>query len=170
MYKRILVPLDGSKLSEHVLPSVRILGNAFGSSIELLRVVPARLQGQITSNGSLEPGRRLNLHTQSLDYLNHVKKSLDHSDVGISCLVEENDAGSCIAREAQRDPDTLIAISTHGRMGVGRWVLGTVMDKVLRTADKPMLVVRPGVGEVTAPDAEISLKSVIGTDRRLTFS
>jgi hypothetical protein len=55
-------------------------------------------------------------------------------------------------------------------MGVGRWVLGTVMDKVLRTADKPMLVVRPGVGEVTAPDAEISLKSVIGTDRRLTFS
>ncbi|MDA0264815.1 MAG: universal stress protein [Chloroflexi bacterium] len=163
MYQRILVPLDGSRLSEQVLPWTRALGRAFGSRIELLRIVPGHLQGR------QEPGGGLNLHTQALEYLNRMKASLGNLDVSVSCLVEEHGPAACISREARKEPDTLVAISTHGRMGIGRWVMGSVMDQVLRTSGKPMLVVRPGPGHGprhgtegnNAPEAEVAIKSII---------
>jgi nucleotide-binding universal stress UspA family protein len=155
MYQRILVPLDGSQMSEQVLPWARALGRAFGSRIELMRIVPGHLQGR------QEPGSNLNLHTEALEYLNRVKTAQGSLNVSVSCLVEEHDPAFCISREARKEPDTLVAISTHGRMGIGRWVMGSVMDQVLRTADKPMLVVRPEDEGNIAPDAEVAIRSII---------
>ena len=59
-----------------------------------------------------------------------------------SCEVHEGEAAHQILVEAQRDPEALIAMSTHGRSGIARWMLGSVTDKVLRATINPLLVVR----------------------------
>ena len=51
--------------------------------------------------------------------------------------------------EANKDPAALIAMSTHGRSGVARWVMGSVTDKVLHSVQNPLLIVRPEDGDST---------------------
>jgi nucleotide-binding universal stress UspA family protein len=66
----------------------------------------------------------------------------------VETTAAEDDAVGAIMAAADQDPDTLIAISTHGRSGVGRWLLGSVTDKVVRHATHPTLVVRSREGQV----------------------
>ena len=66
--------------------------------------------------------------------------------------VREGSPAQCIAAEAEREPDTLIAMSSHGRSGIARWVLGSVTDKVLQDTCCPLLIVRASEeGAVSSP-------------------
>ena len=66
-------------------------------------------------------------------------------------LVLAGDPADAITEEANREAGTLIAISTHGRSGLGRWVLGSVTDKVVRMAETPVLIVRAREQASSAP-------------------
>ena len=57
-------------------------------------------------------------------------------------IVEADPAGAIVA-ETEQDPNTIIAISTHGRSGLDRWLMASVPDRVVRHTTGPMLVVRP---------------------------
>jgi len=161
MYKRMLVPMDGSKLSEQVLPYVRTLGRALWPRVELLQVVPASDQEETPQSGNRECQSKVNRHTQSLNYLESIKALLNDLEVKTSCIVDLRDPGHCIARIAEEEQDTLITIATHGRLGIARWVLGSVMDRVLRAANKPMLVIRPRDDDEVNPEAKARLNSII---------
>jgi nucleotide-binding universal stress UspA family protein len=65
----------------------------------------------------------------------------------VETTAAEDDAVGAIMAAADQDPDTLIAISTHGRSGVGRWLLGSVTDKVVRHSPGSVLVVRSVAGD-----------------------
>lgn len=159
MYTRILVPLDGSILAEQVLPHVRSLASALGLHLDLLSTFgpPFIYRGP---NPSSYPSQiEDNLRAQSMDYLHSIKSSIVDLGVPVSCTVRLGEPASWIVKEAEKEAETLIAMSTHGRSGMTRWVLGSVADKVLHLTTAPILLLRSQDEET--PTKEASLTSVI---------
>ncbi len=160
MYQKLLVPLDGSPLSEQVVPYAAFLGKALQTPIELLRVfdsVPERwgdpLQGRYLDQFAT------GFRNEATDYLNHVRLSHLNSGVDVSCTAREGQAASIIVSEAEKQPNTLITMATHGRSGISCWVMGSITDKVLHASSVPLLVVRAQDEE--GPTNEVRLTSVI---------
>ena len=186
-YTKILVPLDGSPLAERVLPYVAVLARGFGASVELLNVFnpaskgladPAPGHPQIEMRealpyvsilpprGHADPAHRVysyqidaSVRDRALDYLHHVTPSIGCAGIEVSSTVEAGDPDSWIVSVAEKEPGTLIAMSTHGRSGAARLILGSITNKVLHSTNAPVLVLRPRDGEAPAPEAE--LKHVI---------
>ncbi len=160
MYTSILVPLDGSKLAEEVLPYVRLLAAADSMRVALLRVIepaPPDLIG-------LSPGVSIaeitaGIASEAQEYLDTVATTLKERGLNVASLVKEGNPASCIADEGNRDAGTLIAMSTHGYSGITRWVMGSVTDKVLHATTNPLLIVRARAQSATPPD--VRLESVI---------
>ena len=165
MFKRILTPLDGSTLSEGILPYVRALALAFHARVELLRTyqnLDYDLLGQDdTDSGSimaaLEPVAA-RLHNQAERYLEDVAGGLREMGVATDVDVRSGPAAVHIVNEAAVVENTLVAMSTHGRTGLGRWIMGSVTDRVLHTTMAPLLVVHPERG---APSVDSTAR--IGT-------
>ena len=153
MFKRILTPLDGSTLSEGILPYVRALAPALGARVELLQIHPnmtyelEQLEDaeQASITAALEPVQ-LRLQHQSESYLSKVAGDLEGLGVETGIDVRFGPPAASIVEEAEQVEDTLIAMSTHGRAGVGRWIMGSVTDRVLHTTMTPLLVVHPERG------------------------
>jgi nucleotide-binding universal stress UspA family protein len=160
MYGRILVPLDGSPLAERVLPYVRLLGKAWQVPIELLRVystVPEGWSGP--GQGRRQEPFAAGISSEPEDYLDKVTTSLIDLGVPVTSAAYAGDPASLIVSSAEAQPGALIAMSTHGRSGITRWVLGSVTDKVLHATAIPMLVVRSQ--DENTPVNEVELASVV---------
>ena len=143
MYNKIVVPLDGSNIAETVLPYVRELADSLKSEIELLGVVEPVLEGvrdYIYSKHHISVDEALLKQTE--DYLKKASAYFIGAPGAVTTKVVNGIASEKIIEEAGKDPSTLIAMSTHGRSGIGRWAMGSVTDKVLHTTSKPMLIVR----------------------------
>ena len=143
MYTRILVPLDGSLLSEQVVPYVNLLAKPLGCAVDLMRVivpVPAELADR--AQGSYIDQMAANFSERARQSLDEMKISLEASGVQVSTVLPEGNPESLIVDEAAKVPEGLIAMSTHGRSGMSRIFMGSVTDKVLRAADNPLLVIR----------------------------
>ncbi|MGB9634205.1 MAG: universal stress protein, partial [Chloroflexaceae bacterium] len=141
----ILVPLDGSLLSEQILPHAIRLGRLVGARYTLLRVIEPVVRGFMV-NG-IEPVVDVEAQElawqQASEYAERLAARL-HGE-GLT-VVPEVRVGRPIAEilecAAEREAD-LIAMSTHGHGGLTRLILGSVTDKVLRSASVPVLVFRP---------------------------
>ena len=141
-YKKILVPLDGSEISEAVLPEIEKLASAFGSSICLLHVVPTPF-----FPGSMEPIVQYETITEAFTkggeaYLRKIEKRLKAKGFHVESLLLNGDEAQRILEQGDRKDITLIAMTTHGRSGVSRWVMGSVAEKIVRHATKPIFLVR----------------------------
>jgi nucleotide-binding universal stress UspA family protein len=157
MFTRLLVTLDGSATAEQILPYARMMARAFKLPVELLTVVDAA--GMLTS---VERARRFDelIRTATRDadqYLQKVAKRFAGSRV--KRTVEQGSAAEAITDRAAADKSTLIAMTTHGRSGLNRWLLGSVAEKVLRATTNPLLLVRASP-QGTA-DGEATLDSVV---------
>ena len=140
-YKKILVPLDGSETSEAILSEIEKLASTFGSIICLLHVVPT-----IIFPGATESAIQYETVAESLtkggkEYLRTVEKRLRNKGLAVeSQLVHGNEAHVILEHSDRKDID-LIAMSTHGRSGGSRWLLGSVAEKIIRHATKPILLI-----------------------------
>lgn len=155
MYNRILVPLDGSDLSAAILPHATELARRFNAELILLQAVTplTQLVAQ-TAPTALEataPAASLELATEAHDaeaatarqYLARTTSALKRKRLRVEWeTVEEPPAAAILDRARDRRAD-LIAMSTHGRGGLGRLVFGSVADEVLRHSPVPVLLVRP---------------------------
>lgn len=159
MYKRILVPLDGSKTAEAVLPYARLLAGDLNIPVELLTVVDVVDIGtHIPSEHFMDLDRLIQDQVvQHEEYLNNVAQSFRSTKV--NCTVQKGIAGGSIINQAGADKGTLIAMATHGRSGFRRWLLGSIAEKVLRAANNPLLLVRAQDKAVT--DGKVALDSAI---------
>ena len=146
MYKKILVPLDGSKLAEGVLPYARLLASALELPVDLLHV---------NDPETAAPGIR---PIQGTDYLKAAAASFLPSFT-VNGRVESGRAAEAIVDSAARDGGTLITMATHGRSGAQRWLLGSVAQKVLQASANPLLLIRPN--EESDPRADVRLSTVI---------
>lgn len=149
MYKKIMVPLDGSSLAECVLPHVEAIAKGCAvKGLILLRVVePERVY--TVSDSSIDPNlaatRESERKKAAEKYLNEIADRI--TEMGLPCEVK-----AVAGRVAERLVDycvengvDLIIIATHGRSGVTRWVRGSVADKILRSSTIPVMMVRaPG--------------------------
>jgi nucleotide-binding universal stress UspA family protein len=134
MYRKILVPLDGSKLAEQILPFARSLAQATQSSVELLRVNDAE---RITAYAP---------PLQGGEYLDEVAKKYFSPATRVDQTVELGTPAIVIVDRAAGDPACLIAMATHGMSGIRRWLIGSVASKVLQTTANPVLLLRPTGG------------------------
>lgn len=144
MYHTILVPLDGSDLAEHVLPHVCALAASSGASIVLLRVPAEPIYDYLPPDPQLASELRRDVETGAQVYLDEVAARL--AELGLSVTTKVAGGGPIheaildVAREHGVD---LIAMSTHGRSGIARMVIGSVADQVVRHSPMPVLLIRP---------------------------
>jgi nucleotide-binding universal stress UspA family protein len=136
-FERILVPLDGSDCAENVLPKVEKLGKDLKASIALLRVVIAH-----TFPGADPTDAEVKVVREAEQYLSNVEEGLKKKGLKVDSHVRYgNDAEEILDHAAQKDID-IVAMTTHGRGGVKRFLLGSVAEKVLRHSPKPVFLVR----------------------------
>ena len=146
MFHKILVPLDGSEIAEYALePALTIARQVEGEV--LLLSVPHLKQALIRSHGEgtgfLWPEQSMAADKQRLaTYLGEVHEKYAHPLLRLHTKVVEGDEASMIVDTAVTEQVDLIVMSTHGRSGFSRWVLGSVTEKVLRAAPCPVLVIR----------------------------
>ncbi len=151
MFKRILVCLDGSNLAEQILPYVEEQAKSFKSTVVLLHVTSERVIVPLGVPG--EPGYPIQTKSmlkemqqemiRSGEYLDNLALGFKKLGIRTKCVILEGLAGETIVEYAKVNRINLIAMATHGRSGVGRTILGSVADLVLRESGLPILIVRP---------------------------
>jgi nucleotide-binding universal stress UspA family protein len=159
MYSKLLVPLDGSKTAEQVLPFARILAATLKLPVELLDVINiAAMSAHMTSDKAryldtfIAEGERV-----SREYLAEIAAGF--AGAKVSCRVIRGKPADAIIEHAGAEKGTLIAMATHGRSGLSRWMLGSVTEKVLRGSHNPLFLVR--AHEEGATDGAAMIKSIV---------
>lgn len=144
MFNHLLVPLDGSELAEAVLPMVLAIAESFESEITLLRVVhPPHFANVGHDFAELYVSMRQDMYEEATKYTETKQKELEAAGFKVNNRVVEGDFVADILLDlADELGIDAIAMSTHGRGGIRRWVFGSVADKVLQRANVPILLVR----------------------------
>lgn len=145
-FDRILVALDGSILSEQILPHAAALGLPGRTHYTLLRVVPPELVvgGHVFR---LDEERARELVQKAEAYLHGVARALGPRAAEVRTLATKHVAPAAAILDAAREDDAeLIAMTTHGYGGLKRLLLGSTADKVVRAAETPVLLFRPRGG------------------------
>lgn len=155
MYKKIMVPLDGSELAECVIPHVQdFIARGRTNSIVLVRVVepsPARFDD--TAKISALSRERLIEHIEKMEemrksaaaeYLKAVANRLNYEGLEVKTEVLVGRVADSLADYTTVNHVDLIIIATHGRSGISRWVRGSIADRVLRFSRVPVLMVQAG--------------------------
>jgi nucleotide-binding universal stress UspA family protein len=134
---RILVPLDGSDCAEMILPKVEKLATELKASIALLRVAYAH-----TFPGADPTDAEVKVVREAEEYLRGIENRLKAKGFKVDSHVRYgSDAEEILDHASQKDID-FIAMTTHGRGGVKRFLLGSVAEKILRHSPKPIFLVR----------------------------
>lgn len=142
LIERILVPLDGSVTGEAAIPEAETLALALGAELVLFHAVEP-FTGWIGSEAfAMYPEKEEERSEAAVVYLDRVEKELQEKGLSTSAGVDLGSASTKILEYAEANAIDLIAMSTHGRSGIGRWVFGSVTDKVLHAGDTPVLVVQ----------------------------
>ena len=153
MYKKIMVPLDGSDLAECVLPHVeKFITSKQVKIVVFLRVVEpestrfddtAVLSGK-TRDRIIEGARLIEERRKSdaAAYLGDVASRMKNNGVEIETEVLVGRVADSLADYTETNDIDLIIIATHGRSGISRWVRGSVADRVLRFSRIPVLIVQ----------------------------
>jgi nucleotide-binding universal stress UspA family protein len=154
-----VIPLDGSKTAEQVLPYARTLANKLKVPVEFIGVIDI---AEFALHISAEKARYLERMIEqgersTMDYLKGVANTFP--GLTVNCAIEKGRAADAIIDKAAADKGTLITMATHGRSGINRWVLGSVAEKVLRATNNPLLLVR--AAEQATSGEEARLTSVI---------
>jgi len=143
--RSIIVPLDGSELAESVLSTVVAVAKMLDLEVVLCRVYELPASAYYGAEDYLPNYDALKAQVQdeARSYLEQKVEVLKAMGLAkVSSVVLEGSGADEIIRFAQTHPDSLVAMCTHGRSGVKRWVLGSVTEKVVRHSGDPVLVVR----------------------------
>jgi nucleotide-binding universal stress UspA family protein len=147
-FKKVIVPLDGSPLAESVLPMVAELAKKLDLEVLLFRAyhIPYNFYaGDEGYSAVIYDDLIAGVRDEANEYLE--KKVAEVKKLGVEKVafeIKEGFAGDEIIERARNTPDGLIAMCSHGRSGVRRWVLGSVTETVVRHSSDPVLVLRAG--------------------------
>lgn len=158
MIKRFLVPLDGSELAEHALPWATVLAQKLGAKVELLRcfepMASVYMMPEFAAPAPVYFDQTA-MFDQIDSYLNELAEGLPE---GLAEKTRcEGDPGTVILDRAEAEEVEAIVLASHGRGGIGRWLLGSVTTKVVRGGRIPVLV----ISSHTEVDQEPTLKKIL---------
>ena len=148
---KILVPLDGSVLSEQIVPQAIALGIPTQASYTLLQVVEATISGfgAEVYSARWDEDWLARACAQAQRYLDQVATRLRAEGLQVRTVITSGQPAQAILEYMRTNPVDVVALATHGRGGVQRLLLGSVADKVVRGANVPILLQRPR-GELNA--------------------
>jgi len=162
MYSQILTPLDGSEVSERVLPFARSLAEGLSLPMTLLYAIEPEL---LTIPRTLNPS--LHVHEmvahrlrQARGYADPLATHLRNEGLAVQVEVPQREPAEAIVEEAGKDEGTLITMSSHGRSGLARWWMGSVTDKVLHLTNNPLLVIHATSGQQAAAESSFQRMTV----------
>jgi nucleotide-binding universal stress UspA family protein len=174
MFKRILVPLDGSTNAAQAWPYGQIIAKATGAELEVLWIVEsftdiARSKmnpgGPDVDSGVGAPAGFDDLQNvmgqlkdQAQAHLDAFVHDAQAAGLTVTTVIREGDPSDVIVEVADASPDTLVVMGTHGRSGIARWVFGSVADRVIHHTSTSTLVVRSKENEQRPPE---SIKRVL---------
>jgi nucleotide-binding universal stress UspA family protein len=156
MYKKIMVPLDGSELAECVLPHVKsfIAGCQVGTIILTRVIEPASLSyrsAYVTNESDLtkveDKTKEIEAKRKSSaeEYLKEMANRIGQEGGVLQTKVIVGKVADSLVDFVESNDIDLILIATHGRSGISRWVRGSIADRILRASSVPVLMVRaPG--------------------------
>ena len=143
---RIMVPLDGSALAETALTYAESLARLLSLSVILVRAV--RVAGLYAMDAHEPP----HVHVSDLetsivaeadDYLRFTAAKVRVQGIDVGWKVLRGSPTQAIIELARETPQDLIAITTRGRTGLDRWIMGSVAEAVVRASGDPVLVIPP---------------------------
>lgn len=142
MYKRVLIPLDGSPLAEAVIPFILDIAGPLDLEVVLVRVVqpvpPDVLEGSRHVILEDVPARM----AEASDYLARAAARLETRGIRVRTVARRGEPVVEIVDAAREVGSDLIAMTTHGRSGFGRLLFGSVAEAVLRQAEIPVFLMR----------------------------
>ncbi|MGD9099324.1 MAG: universal stress protein [Anaerolineae bacterium] len=150
MASQILVPLDGSALAEQALPYAMTLARGLPAELVLFRSVslPSDVKG-ILDDTADEPLEQL--ETEANDYLRKVAGQFEEAGLRAYAVVRHRPAAEAIVDYSNQADIRQIVMSTHGYSGISRWRHGSVAERVLQSANVPVLLVRAQRSKDAAP-------------------
>ncbi|MBN1690219.1 MAG: universal stress protein [Dehalococcoidia bacterium] len=153
MYKKIMVPLDGSQIAECVIPHIEAIAGKSSAKVELVTVIepleiPTRGHiaisddeiKQIDAEGKKEANK----------YLDRVSDRLTKAGVKTDTVILSGNAADRLTRYAVNNDIDLIIMATHGRSGISRLFWGSVAEKILRATEIPVLLIKTATCEIDA--------------------
>lgn len=148
MYKRALVPLDGSSVAETIIPFIVDIAGPLDMEVVLLRVVEPMTPVVIEGSRHIELEDVEARRTDAEEYLAPIAVELRNKAVRVESRVRRGNPTEEIVAAARETGADLIAMSTHGRGGLGRLVFGSVAQAVLRHVDVPVFLMRATEAQV----------------------
>ncbi len=146
-FTTVIVPLDGSALAEKILPCVVTLAKTLKLEVQLIRMYEQPRNAYVVAAGVIAQGAdqfREEMQKEAELYLDGKVDQLRGEGLdNVIATAIGGDAAGEIVDIARRTEQNLIAMCSHGRSGVGRWLLGSVTEKVVQHSKDPVLVIRP---------------------------
>ncbi len=144
MYKKILVPLDGSKTAEEVLPHAKALAYSEGAEILLLNVVANPAVEFAFSDPAIAAETIAEEEAAGKKYMAGIESQLKSEGFKVSIILAEGSAANTILKTAEQKKVDVIAMSTHGRTGPAHWFMGSVAERVVHNSKIPVVLIRSG--------------------------
>ena len=150
MYKRALVPLDGSIVAEGIIPFVLEIAGPLDMEVVLLRVLLPIPPSVIEGTRHMEVENVEKRRREAEQYLAPIAAELRAKGVRVTTMVRRGEPAEEILAGARAAGADLIAMTTHGRSGLGRLLFGSVAEAVLRRSDIPVFLMRQTETQVAA--------------------
>ncbi|MBF8267239.1 MAG: universal stress protein [Dehalococcoidia bacterium] len=139
----LVVPLDGSALAESALAYVEELARKMALKISLIQVVPqVGMTYPVGEHYTYDPRLDQDMENAAVGYLKQKMAEVQQKRLRVEYQVKRGIPAAAIIDFAEERGSSLIVMSTHGRSGIGRWLLGSVADRVLRASFSPVLLLR----------------------------
>jgi len=143
---RIVVPLDGSELAETALAVVEQMARRMSLDMVLVRSIRGGdfyLSHAYGYHPAGFPDMNEELRQEAKEYLDEVAGDLRLRGLSVSIKLLDGPPAGAIIDYARQEPNDLIALTTHGRTGLSRWILGSVAEALVRASGDPVLVIPP---------------------------
>lgn len=143
MFRRILVPLDGSTFAEGALPVAATLARMSGGKLRLVSVEDSVLPSLNEAGWTFEDETGVAVSSTAERYLERTRERIQAGGASVSSALREGAPSDGILREAEAFGADLIVMATHGRTGLDRFWLGSVAQECARQGHRPVLLIRP---------------------------
>jgi len=143
MYKKILVPLDGSPLAEMAIPHAEALAKSENAEIIILRVAATPISEFLTHDPIVTSLIIQNMEKESEDYVHDKVAMLEKEHIKVTGITRDGPVPDTILDVADEMYADVITMSTHGRTGLSCWLMGSVADKVVHHAHIPVMLIHP---------------------------
>ena len=162
MEPKILVPLDGSALSERAIEPAEKIAKAFGYEMILFRVVDSPLERAPGVGREEERQAASASINKATTYLKAIASRIEGKAIKTRIEIGVGSPHPAILALAEKEDVEFIIMSTHGRTGLSRALMGSVAEKIVHMTERPVMLVKPAKIHKTRTDEEKAILSARG--------